>query len=68
MQASISHNREDETLIEKARWFQTLSFTERLDMLCYFYELALSQHPDMAVHKHAEPVPGRIQVLTPPSS
>ncbi len=66
MQVSVSHRREEETLLEKARWFQTLSYTERLDMLCYFTELALSQHPDMAERNHAEPVPGRIQVLTRP--
>lgn len=66
MQTAVSHNRQEETLLEKARWFQQLTCTERLDMLNYFYELALSQHPDMAEHKHAEPVPGRIQVLTRP--
>ena len=68
MDVSISHNRHEEALAEKARWFQTLSFEERLDMLCYFCDLALSQHPDMAERKHAEPVPGRIQVLVRPRS
>jgi len=66
MQPSVSHDRAEETPEAKARWFQSLSYTERLDMLCFFTDLILSQHPDMADRKDATPIPGRVQVLKRP--
>ena len=66
MQPSISYDRAEETPEAKARWFQSLSITERLDMLCFFTELTLSQHPDMMERKDATPIPGRVQVLNRP--
>ena len=60
----ISHSRDTETMEAKTRWFQSLSVEERLQMLCDLTELALSLNPSLAEQKHAEPVPGRVQVLT----
>jgi len=48
----------------KARWFQSLSLSDRMDMLCTFTDLALSVHPTLQERKHAQPVAGRIQVLS----
>ena len=66
MRVSISHDWSEESPEAKARWFQTLSYSERLEMLFYFYELSLSRNPDLLERKDAEPIPGRIQVLTRP--
>jgi len=63
---SVSYDRSEESLEAKAQWFQSLSITERLDTLCFFTELILSQHPEMAECKDVEPIPGRIQVLQRP--
>jgi hypothetical protein len=63
--SSISHSRSDETIEAKARWFQSLSLSERMDMLCAFTDLALSANPALQERKpHAQPVAGRIQVLS----
>jgi hypothetical protein len=61
---SISHSRSDETIEAKARWFQSLSLYERMDMLCAFTDLALSANPALQERKHAQPIAGRIQVLS----
>jgi hypothetical protein len=61
---SISHNLSDETIEAKARWFQSLSLSERMDMLCAFTDLALSANPALQERKHAQPVAGRVQVLS----
>ncbi len=60
----ISHSRDEETMEAKARWFQSLTVEERLQMLCDLTDLALSLTPSLAEQKHAEPIPGRVQVLT----
>lgn len=61
---SISHNRKDETLEAKARWFQSLTLAERMDMLCMFTDLMLSANPKIVEKHNAEPVEGRIRVLS----
>ena len=47
----------------KARWFQSLALSDRMDLLCAFTDLALSANPTLQERKHAQPVAGRIQVL-----
>lgn len=63
---SISHDRQQETPEAKARWFQSLSMEERMDILCELTDLALAVNPSLQERKHAEPVAGRIQVLPMP--
>ncbi len=48
----------------KARWFQSLSLSDRMEMLCAFTDLALSVNPTLQERKHAQSVAGRIQVLS----
>jgi len=48
----------------KTRWFSSLPMAERMEMLCAFTDLALTANPDLGEKKRAEPVAGRIQVLT----
>jgi hypothetical protein len=65
---AISHSRQEETPEAKARWFQSLSLSERMDLLCFFTDLILSNNPNIAEQKDAEPITGRICVLSKPSS
>ena len=48
---TVSHNRDEETMEAKARWFQSLTLAERMDMLCAFTDLALSVNPTLQEHK-----------------
>ena len=45
MSGKISHSWSDETLEAKARWFQSLSLSERMDMLCFFTDMILQNNP-----------------------
>ena len=61
---AVSHSRDDETWEAKARWFRTLSVDERIDVLTELTDLILTMQPDLLRKKpHAQPIPGRIQVL-----
>lgn len=61
---SISNSRADESWEAKALWFRSLSLEARMAVFNDLTELILSQQPDAIRNKsHAEPVPGRIQVL-----
>ena len=64
MNTFVSHDRKEEKPIEKARWFQSLSLKERADLLCYFTDLILELNPKVAERKNAQPIKGRIRVLT----
>jgi hypothetical protein len=64
MDPSVSHRREEETPEAKARWFQSLSVTERLDLFCSMTDLALRVNPRLGDQKCAEPAEGRIQVIS----
>jgi len=61
---SVSHDRSEETPEAKARWFRSLSMSERMELLCEFTDLALSINPSLQESKHAEPVAGRVQVIS----
>ena len=63
---SISHDWQEETLEAKARWFQSLSPPERLDIFFSLMDLILEINPAVAELKDAEPVPGRVLVLELP--
>ncbi|MGB9592916.1 MAG: hypothetical protein ACPL7R_02115 [Anaerolineae bacterium] len=60
----ISHTWRDETPDAKARWFRSLSVAERLDLLCWFTDLALAANPRIMERKDIQPIPGRVQVLS----
>lgn len=64
MQKAISHDRQEETIEAKARWFQSLSLEERMDLLCEYTDMILGINPRIADQKDAEPVEGRILILT----
>ena len=60
----ISHDRQEETIEAKARWFQSLSLSERMDLLCFFTDLILENNPAIVEQKDAQPVAGRVRVLS----
>ena len=66
MMPSISHDRSDETVEAKARWFQSLSMSERLETFCEFYELAVALNPGLRGKRHAQGPEGRVRVLELP--
>ena len=60
----ISHDIEEETIEAKVRWFRSLSLTQRMEMLCSFTDLALELNPDLAGKKDAQPIKGRVRILS----
>jgi len=62
---AISHDYQEETIEAKARWFQALSLAERMELLCLFTDLILTANPDIVEQKDAQPLAGRVRVLTP---
>jgi len=66
MTPGISHDRSDESPVAKARWFQSLTLAERMDIFCEITDLALSIRPDLAqkdLPDDAQQAEERIQVL-----
>jgi len=64
MNAAVTHDRRGETIEEKARWFQSLSMTERMEMLCAFTDLALEINPSLKEYRRAQSPEGRVQVVS----
>lgn len=60
----VAYTRAEETDEAKARWFQSLSLEQRMEMLCEFTDLILAVNPNIGEQRHAQSVTGRIQVLT----
>jgi hypothetical protein len=63
MNPSVTHDRQEETIEAKALWFRSLTFTERMEMLCAFTELLLTTNPKIVEQKNAEFVEERVLVL-----
>jgi serine/threonine protein kinase len=61
---SISHDRNEETPEAKARWFQSLPLSERMELLCTFTDLAFSNNPNIADSKDAQSTSRRVLVLS----
>lgn len=61
---SISHSFKKESPKEKARWFQQLSLQERMDILCFYTDLILSNNPEIIKKRDAQPTGRRIQRVT----
>lgn len=63
MSHRISHDRAEETIEAKARWFQSLSLPERMDLLCAYTDLILEANPHIVEQKHAQSASRRVRVL-----
>ena len=63
MTFGVHHGWEHETPEAKARWFQSLSLEERMELLCEFTNLVLSVNPAVAEKKHARSPQKGVRVL-----
>ena len=63
-QKTVSHDRHDETIEAKARWFQSLSLSERMELLCAFTDLILAINPKIMEQRDAQPIEGRVHVIS----
>lgn len=63
-EGTISHDRDEESPEGKARWFQSLPLEERMRLLCEYTDLILGVNPAVMEQRNAEPVEGRIRVLS----
>ena len=64
MELSISHDRNEETPEAKARWFQSLSLAERMEMLCVFTDFILTVNPEIVDARDAQQTQRRVRVLS----
>jgi hypothetical protein len=64
MTLAISHDRIEETPEAKARWFQSLSLDERMEMFCEITDFILTVNPAIVDIKDAQPVKGRIRIIS----
>lgn len=63
-QLTVRHDRQQETIEAKTRWFRSLSMTERIEVFSSFVDLALANNPCLKDRTRAQPIAGRIQVLS----
>lgn len=63
MTEAISHSFTEETPEAKARWFQSLSMDERMEMLCFFTDMILENNPGIVEKRDVKPINKRIRVL-----
>lgn len=67
MQApSVSHDRGEEDILAKARWFSQFTPEERFRMLIEWADAMLALNPAIKDADRARPIAGRIQVLARP--
>jgi hypothetical protein len=64
MKKAVSHDRKEESIEAKVRWFRSLPLSERMEMLCSFIDLALEVNPGLADKKDAQQTKGRVQILS----
>jgi hypothetical protein len=64
MSGTVSHDRKDETIEAKTRWFRSLPLSERMEMLCSFTDLALALNPSLPDLKDAQQTKRRIRILS----
>jgi hypothetical protein len=64
MNLTVSHSRTEETLEAKTRWFRSLPLSERIEIFCFFTDLALNANPQIADLKDDQQTTGRVRVLS----
>jgi hypothetical protein len=64
MTRSISHDIRDESVEAKARWFQSLSLEERMEVFVAFTNLILENNPEIAKKKPLPPQSDRVGVVS----
>jgi len=66
MRAAASFDWVEETPEAKARWLQSLSMQERMELFCEYTDLILAVNPHIADAKNAEQTGDDIRILTCP--
>ena len=66
MQKKVTHNRLEETIEAKSRWFQSLSLEERAELFISFTDMILEINPKIVEQSIAQPVVGRIRIVSKP--
>ncbi|MBN1391715.1 MAG: hypothetical protein JW947_02810 [Sedimentisphaerales bacterium] len=66
MKQAIWHDRQQETIEAKTLWFRSLSMAERIEVFCSFVDLALSVNPALKERINAQPITGRVQIISAP--
>jgi len=66
MKGSVSHDRRQETVEAKARWFQSLPRTARMELLCFYTDLILENNPTIMEKRDAEQASRGVRVLAKP--
>ncbi len=66
MKPAVSHDRSQETPEAKARWFQSLTMEERMQVFADFMNLILSLNPTIAKKKYVEPAKEGVQIVRKP--
>ena len=64
MTGSISHDIREESLEAKARWFQSLSLEERMEVFVAFTNLILENNPNIVKQKYVRPASERVRVIS----
>jgi hypothetical protein len=64
MNAIVTHDRTEETIEAKTLWFRSFTLAERMEMFSAFTELLLATNPEIVEHRDAQPLEGRVLVLT----
>ena len=64
MTPSISHGWKEETPEAKARWFQSLSPQERMDVFSEWMEIIFQNNPRIADYKDAEAIAKGFRILS----
>jgi hypothetical protein len=66
MNEAVTHDRGEESIEAKTRWFRSLPLSERMEMFCSFTDMALTLNPDLADEKDAQQTGRRIRVISAP--
>ena len=64
MKISVTHDRKEESVEQKVRWFKSLSLSERMDILCEFTEFALTMNPNLMDKDDAQQTKRSIQIVS----
>ena len=64
LKIEVSHNKGEEEPEAKARWFQSLTLTERIEMLCSITDLILANNPAVADKRDDESASRRVRVVS----
>ena len=64
MNGKISHTRDDESIEAKVEWFRSLSLEERMDLLCWYTDLALELNPELMEIKDDQSFDRPVRILS----